>query len=88
MVPAIIIFIIAIIIAVFKSYEMTFFPFFLALLRVSINPRERKWDSGVDSFQPIDIGHVQSSTGVKTENIQFESKMDQLKNLEDKISKL
>jgi len=87
-IPSVIIFLISILIAVFKHSEMTFVPFFLSILRLSINPKERRWDKWVDSFQPIDIGFVKKSWKIEKWKIDFESKFDKLQNLEDKISKL
>lgn len=87
-IPAIIIFWITILIAVFKHSEMTFIPFILSILRTTINWKERRWIKGVDSFQPIDIGYITNSSDKKDNKINFESKFDKLKNLEDKINKI
>jgi len=86
--PAVIIFWLAVLIAVFKHSEMTFIPFFLAIIRNSINPSQRRWDKWIDSFQPIDIWFLKKSWEIKQWKINFESKFDKLNNLEDKISKL
>ncbi|USN57725.1 MAG: PrgI family protein [Candidatus Peribacteria bacterium] len=88
LIPSGAIFIIAVIIAIFKQYEMTFTPFFLSLLRLSINAKRRYWMQGTDSFQPLDIGYV-STGGIKqTENIDFQSKMDKIEELNSKIDKI
>ena len=87
-IPAIIVFLITVLVAVFKHSEMTFIPFFLNLLRWMINPSERKWDKWVDSFQPIDIGHVVNYDWKKADTIDFASKKEKLQNLEDNINKL
>jgi hypothetical protein len=42
-------------IAVFKYNEMTFIPFVLSVIRFNIFPKQRIWQNGTDSFQPIDI---------------------------------
>lgn len=55
LIPSGIIGTLTVLVAIFKQYEMTFIPFILALLRMSINPKERSWLSGTDSFQPIDV---------------------------------
>lgn len=55
LIPSGIIGILTVLIAIFKQYEMTFIPFVLALMRMSINPKERSWLAGTDSFQPIDV---------------------------------
>ncbi|MCD5380601.1 PrgI family protein [Candidatus Gracilibacteria bacterium] len=87
-VPAVIIFLITVLVAVFKHSEMTFIPFFLNLLRSMLNPSQRKWDKGVDGFQPMDIGYISSIDGKKEDTIDFESKKEKLQNLEDNINKL
>lgn len=87
-IPAIIIFWITILIAIFKHSEMTFIPFILSILRTTINWKERRWIKGVDSFQPMDIGYITNSSDKKDNKINFESKFDKLKNLEDKINKI
>lgn len=87
-IPAILIFGLTILIAVFKHYEMTFLPFIFALLRRTINWTERKWIKWVDSFEPMHIGYIKSSGEKNKSNIDFTSKIDKLQNLEDKINKL
>ena len=87
-IPSVIIFLITVLIAVFKHSEMTFIPFFLNLLRGMINPSERKWDKWVDSFQAIDIGYTVNYAWKKEDKIDFQSKKEKLQHLEDNINKL
>ncbi len=87
-IPAVIIFGIVLLIAVFKHSEMTFIPFFLSLLRLNINPKERKWSRWIDSFQPIDIGYVTNFANKKDSVIDFTSKKEKLKNLEWQLDKI
>ena len=87
-IPSGLIFVISVVIAVFKHSEMTFVPFFLAILRNSINPSQRRWDKWIDSFQPLDIWYIKKSWKIKQWNVDFKSKFDKLNDLEDKISKL
>lgn len=47
--------IIAVTIAVFKVNEMTFVPFVMTLVRHGLFQKNRVWDNGVDSHQPIDV---------------------------------
>jgi PrgI family protein len=54
-VPAIVFAVIGLVIAIFKQYEMTFVPFILSALRMNINPKERNWSGGIDSYQAIDV---------------------------------
>ena len=87
-IPSILIFLITVLIAVFKHSEMTFVPFFLAILRNSINPSQRRWDKWIDSFQPIDIWFIKKSWKIEQWKIDFKSKFDKLQDLEEKIGKL
>ncbi len=87
-VPAVLILAIVILIAVFKHSWMTFVPFFLSLLRNTLNPKERRWDKTIDSFQPIDIWYIVVSDKKAEKKISFETKLDKIKNLEDKINKI
>ena len=87
-IPSGLIFVISVVIAVFKHSEMTFVPFFLAILRNSINPSQRRWDKWIDSFQPLDIWYIKKSWKIKQWKVDFKSKFDKLNDLEDKISKL
>lgn len=50
--------IIGIIIALVKISEMTFLPWLLNLLRLSLNVKERIWSKGTDSYPEIMIGYV------------------------------
>lgn len=87
-IPSIIIAALAFLIAVFKQYEMTFIPFVLAILRFNINAKQRVWEKGVDSFSPIKVWYVNSNSNKKEEKIDFEDKMERIKNLEENINKI
>ena len=87
-IPAIFLSVVWVVIAVFKQYEMTFIPYVLAALRFNINPRERTWSEGIDSFQPLDIGYVTSESRKVEEKIDFKSKMDKMQEMHEKISKI
>lgn len=87
-IPAVIIFIITIMIAIFKQYEMTFVPFLLAFLRFQTNMKDRKWIGWVDSFQPIDIWFVTNILDKKEEKIDFKSKIDKIKEIDEKLNKI
>lgn len=88
LVPSAIIALISIWIAVFKYAEMKFITFVLSFIRLKTNMQERKWSKWVDSFQPIDIWYITSSTNKKEENIDFQSKIDKINELEDKLNKI
>lgn len=87
-IPAIIIFGITLLIALFKQYEMTFIPFILALLRFNINYKERSWRQGTDSFASIDIWYVTSNQQKKDSNVTFESNADKIEKLSQQLDKL
>jgi len=87
-VPSVAILIIAIIIAVFKYSEMTFIPFILAFVRFKTNLEERKWQKWVDSFQPIDIWFLTNIENKIDNTIDFTSKINKIKELDDKINKI
>lgn len=88
LIPAIIIWWIALLIALFRYSEMTFIPFILSFIRFKINLEERKWMKWIDSFQPIDIWYLTSSQSKKEEKIDFTSKIDKINELENKLNKL
>ena len=56
--PAWVVAFITLVIALFKTSEMTFFPFVLNLLRLNLNSSIRVWSKWVDSFDKITIWYV------------------------------
>jgi len=87
-IPSIFIALVALLIAVFKHSEMTFVPFILNLLRYQVNGKERVWEKWIDSFQPIDIGFVTVENENKEWSIDFQDKIDKIKELDDKLNKI
>lgn len=87
-IPSIAIFLVAVLIAIFKYSEMTFIPFILAFVRFKTNLEERKWSKWVDSFQPLDIWFLSNIENKTDKKIDFTSKIDKIKELEDKINKI
>ncbi len=87
-IPAGILVVITITIAVFKSYEMTFFPFVLALLRININSKDRYWQKGIDSFQPMEIWFLTDREIKVDEKLDFKSKIDKINELNDKLKNI
>lgn len=87
-IPSVIIASIAFLIAVFKSHEMTFIPFVLSFLRLNINARERKWDNWIDSFGALQIWYVTQENKKREEKVDFQTKLDKINSLEDKLSKI
>lgn len=88
LIPAVIIFLITLFIALFKQYEMTFLPFILAFLRFNINFKERYWTKAVDSFSPLEIWIIINNAKKEDITINFDSKIEKIKSLEDNLNKL
>jgi hypothetical protein len=57
-IPAILIILISVFIAVFKNSEMTFLPFLLNMLRVNLNTGIRVWSKGTESYDMLRVGYV------------------------------
>lgn len=87
-IPSIFIVAVTLFVALFKQYEMTFIPFILALLRLNINFKERFWMWWVDSFSPLDIWNVTLNELKADDKVDFENKMEKIKNLENSLNKL
>lgn len=87
-IPSILIVLLAIVIAKFRIAEMTFIQFILSFIRSKVNYETRTWMKWVDSFQPIDIGFLTNNEPVTKEKIDFQSKIDKINALEDKINKI
>lgn len=51
---------ITIVIALFKTSEMTFFPFMLNLIRLQLNTGNRIWSKWVDSYNKIELWYIPS----------------------------
>ena len=88
LIPALIPFIISVAIVKFNIAGMKFMTFIFALLRSIINPKNRMWYNGVDSFQPIDIGFLSNTQEVHEEKVDFSSKIDKIKTLEEQLKKI
>lgn len=88
LIPTIVIIIITLFIALFKNSEMTFIPFVLSFIRFKINLPERTWRSWIDSFHPLDIWFLTETEAPKKENIDFQTKMDKIKELDEKLKKI
>ncbi len=86
--PAIFIFLIFVMVAVFKNHEMTFIPFILSLIKFKVNYSERKWQNNVDNYSPADIWFVSQVSAKAEKNIDFESKMDKIKDIDAQLDKL
>ncbi len=87
-VPALIPLLVALIIALFKQHWMTFVPFLLAVIKFNITYKERRWIQWVDSYSPMDIWYLFKWDKVEDENIDFKDKLDKMKEMQDKLSKI
>lgn len=87
-IPSILIILLALIIAKFRIAEMTFIQFILAFIRSKVNYESRVWMKWVDSFQPIDIWFLTNNEQKTKEKIDFQSKIDKINKLEDKLNKI
>lgn len=88
LIPSGIVAIIALLIAIFKQYEMTFVPFVLALILLNSFSRERRWEQWVDSFQPIDVWFLVTTEAKKKDSIDLREKMDTMQELQEKLKKI
>jgi hypothetical protein len=75
-------------IAVFKYNEMTFIPFILSAIRLSIFPKMRKWENGTDSFQPIDVWFLSQEWLKKTDDVDMQKKIDTMSELQEKLKNI
>ncbi len=88
LVPTVFIVAITLLIVFFKRAQMTFFPFILSASRFNINMKQRMFVKWVDSFQPLDIGFVTNENWKQEKDIDFDSKIDKITKLEDKLKKI
>jgi hypothetical protein len=67
-IPAVLILVIGIFVAVFKNSEMTFLPFVLNMMRLQLNTPPggtRYWNKGTESYGALEIGYVTSMRNAK-----------------------
>lgn len=87
-IPAIIIATIWVIIAVFKYSEMTFTNFILSFIRYKVNLDTRKWVKSVDSYSLMDIWFVSNIENKVDNKVDFNDKINKIKDIEDKLNKI
>lgn len=80
--------IITLTIALINVYEMTFLPLILSYVRFNVNLKERSFLKWIDSFQPIEIWFVSSNDSKTEKSIDFDSKIDKIKSLDDQLQKI
>lgn len=87
-IPAIIIATTSVIIAVFKYSEMTFTHFVLSFIRYKVNLDTRKWVKSVDSYSLMDIWFVTNIENKVDNKVDFNDKINKIKDIEDKLNKI
>lgn len=88
LIPAVIVWLIFIIIAIFKYSEMTFVKFVLSFIRLKTNLEDRKWVKWVDSYSLIDMWFVNNLENKIDNKIDLNEKMNKIKNMDENISKI
>ncbi len=87
LVPWLIILWIAIVIALWNYSEMTFLPYFLNLLRLNINSKERIWSKWIDSYSNIEIWYIAIKENIES-NIETVQNHKIFEKVENKLQKL
>ncbi len=87
-IPAILIFLIFLMVVLFKHSEMTFIPFILNLIRLNLNSDSKIWNKWVDSFEPMEIWYVNIELEKKKNEIDTKRKVEQIEKLKDKLNKI
>jgi hypothetical protein len=87
-IPSIFIFLITLMIVLFKHSEMTFIPFMLNLIRMNLNGDPKTWVKWVDSFEPIEIWYVTQTVEKKKASVDTSEKIEQIEALKDKLNKI
>lgn len=79
---------IAFMIAKFKIAEMTFMQFILSFIRLKSNIEKRHWQQWIDSFSPLNIGFIRNQETQKDSKIDFQSKIDKINNIDEKLKNI
>ena len=87
-IPAVVIFMITLMIVLFKHSEMTFIPFILNLIRLNVNSDAKTWVKWVDSFEPVEIWYVTKNLEKKKAEIDTTDKKEKIQELKDKLNKI
>jgi hypothetical protein len=87
-IPSIFVFLITLMVVLFKHSEMTFIPFMLNLIRTNLNNDPKIWVKWVDSFEPIEIWYVTQIVEKKKANVDTSEKIEQIEALKDKLNKI
>lgn len=87
-IPAIMLFMIAVIVVLFKHSEMTFVPFILNLIRLNMNNHEKIWVKWTDSYESLEVWYVTKNVEKKKEIVDTQRKIEKIENLKDKLNKI
>ena len=87
-IPAVIVVLIALFIALFRNAEMTFLPFILNLMRLNLNTNVRVWNKGTDSFPNLEVGYVSSYGKISTKNEAKGSYTEVQEEMSERLAKL
>lgn len=87
-IPAILIALITLVVALFKHSEMTFIPYMLNLVRQVVNSEAKKWEKWVDSYQPIDIWFVSMASEIKDKKVETSEKVEKINTLHEKLKNI
>lgn len=87
-IPAITIATTWLVIAIFKYSEMTFIEFLLAFIRYKVNIDNRKWVKWVDSYSLMDIWFISNIENKIDNKVDFQDKINKMKEMEDKLNKI
>lgn len=87
-IPAITIAATWLVIAIFKYSEMTFIEFLLAFIRYKVNIDNRKWVKWVDSYSLMDIWFISNIENKIDNKVDFQDKINKMKEMEDKLNKI
>ena len=87
-IPSIFVFLITLMVVLFKHSEMTFIPFILNLIRLNLSSDSKTWVKWVDSFEPIEVWYVTQIEEKKKANIDTSEKIEQIEALKDKLNKI
>ncbi len=87
-IPSIIIFLITLIVALFKHSEMTFLPFLLNKIRQVINSEPKIWSQWIDSYQPMDIWYITKSSEKKEKDVDTSDKVNKINELQEKLKNI
>jgi len=88
LIPAIFVFLIFLMVVLFKHSEMTFIPFVLNAIRLNLNNQPKIWVKSVDSFEPIKIWYTTWIIEKKENKINILEKKEKIKLAKDNLNKI